>query len=1695
MLDYRALGGLSVVDGGDELSLGGSRQRRLAAVFLIDRNRVVSVDRLEEVVFAGEPTPGAATTLRSYVARLRRVVESAGSGSRVVARRPGYLLEVGDEAFDVARFEGAVAAGRAGLARGDPTGASRVLRAGLGLWRGGAYAEFADEDWARPEAQRLGELRLVAYELLADAELACGRPGEVVSELEALAAEHPLRESFQAKLMLALYRSGRQAEALRAYQAHRSVLTEELGLDPSPELAELEGRILAHDEALRELEPGELRVRGYRLGERLGTGRDGTVYAAQQPGVDRDIAIRVVPEALANDPGFVRSFDADARRVAALRHWAVVPIHDWWREPGAAYVVMRRMRGGTLRDRLQRGPVAGAEVAELVARVGAALGAAAKAGVARGRVMPESILYDEDGTAYLADLPLGTGDSRVRRDDVRDLAAVVAEALTGRRPSEAVEDLPVAIGEVLTTALSEAAPPQLEDFVPAVVSALSGEMGGPVYEPPNPYKGLRAFDEPDAEDFFGRDGLVDEVLARLAVGGPQGRLVLVVGGSGSGKSSLVRAGLLPRVRRGAIGGSERWFVATMVPGASPFKELTESLRRVAVGETGGLADELAANVQGIDRVVHRIVPAGGELLLVVDQLEELFTLAGEVEQRAFLDGLTHALGVADSRLRVVATLRADFYDRPLRFESFGSAVGDATVPIAAMSAAELEAAIVDPAERVGGRVEPALAAELVGAVLHEPAALPSLQFTLYELAARSPDRNLTMTAYRELGGVDAAIAARAEELYRSLDDEARDGVRRLFERLVMVNAEGESTRRRALRTELAAAAGRPTGEVLDEIEVWAQARLLTLDRHPESREPTVEVAHEALLREWPRLRTWLEEDREEIVALGHLREASASWDGLDHDAGALYRGARLDSALLLADRGARTLPPLEREFLDASRAERDREGQREAGQLSRITRANRRLRAQLVVVVVVLVVALVAGLAAVRQRDRAQESAADADAAAVAADARRVGAQALVAEAPDRSLLLAVEGVRLDDAPDTRANLLAALSRSPALVGSAGVGQQLWALDVSPDGELVAVGGTPGVVSFHDADTLEQLGTLDAPSSRIRFRPDGEQIAVNAYPHGVLLVDPTTFEPERVQLGDQPPQAVWDMRYSADGRYLAATFDLLTQGQDVSTGVQLMVWDLTAPERPIRRFDLPPSPSGTTTVALSPDGSLLYVGAQSPPSLTIYRVATGEQVRSVDVGPGGRLEINPDGTLLAMPAGAGNEVAIFDAATLVERRRLRGHTQTVWGIRFSHDGDLLASASWDGTAIVWNLATGDRQEQLHGHATSVFDLGFSPDDDTLYTASLDQQLLAWDLDGDRHLLPRRSIAEPATSNIPGYSTYYVPDSAPPGDAVAYVNPSQNDGDEQTGTVQWLDVTTRRAGQVVDTGHPGIGGHAWRPDGRRFATAGQDGFVRVWDWHSEALVTERQVAGATLVGLDYTGDGTRLVVGEQVGEGSGTLLTLDAATLEGAGPAVPFDQSIVSVAASPDNRTAIAFTQDGGFALVDLFDGRVLHEGQLETERLGADSLDAEFSPDGQRVAISLFDSVGVLDVQTGDWVRQPVDGHEASVRSVAYAPDGSLVASGSWNGQVGLWDGRTGALIGTTRPGGPTDEATVEFAPDGHTVLITTVNEVYTWDTRLQPWIEHACAAAGRNLTHDEWRDAFGDRPYHQTCPQYPAGE
>jgi WD40 repeat protein/DNA-binding SARP family transcriptional activator/energy-coupling factor transporter ATP-binding protein EcfA2 len=1163
----------------------------------------------------------------------------------------------------------------------------------------------------------------------------------------------------------------------------------------------------------------------------------------------------------------------------------------------------------------------------------------------------------------------------------------------------------------------------------------------PESSPVCPYLGLVPYDIGDADGFFGRDADVSECLARLADTG----VLAVVGPSGSGKSSLVRAGIAAALQR------DGRRVVVVTPGARP----TDALSAAADSHRGSV--------------------------LVVDQCEEAVTLCTDADEReAFFAALVdHA-----QRVPLVVALRADRLGELSAHPGFARIVERGLFLLQAMGEDDLRAAIEGPARQAGLRLEPGLVDLLVRDVEGEPGALPLLSHALRQTWQRREGRTLTVAGYRASGGIRGAVAQSAEQLYEQAPADQRPVMRDLLLRLVAPSPEGEPVRSRVPRRAVATDAQHE-----QVIEQLVSARLVISDQD------VVELAHEALARAWPRLRGWLDDDVEGQRIWRHLTAAADSWDAMGRPDSELYRGVRLDQAVEWRDRATPDVNPVERAFLDAGRTERDRQRHRDAEELNRTARANRRLRAQLVALGIALVVAMVAGLVALRQRDRAQESATD-------ADARRVGAQALVAEDIDRSLLLAAEGVRLDDSTDTRANLLAALSRNPALFRSARIDDGLITLDVSPNGKVVAVGGPFKGVSFRDGDSLEELGTLDEPPWRMQFRPDGKQIAmaVNPLSFGptgfppipALLVDATTFEQDAVQLGGQPGpnSSAADLRYSVDGRYLAISFELYARGEDFPTSTVVAVWDVTVPGRPIRRVDLPPNPTGAGhSAVLSPDGSLLYVGSVDPPSLAVYRVATGELVRSATV-PGDPIDISPAGTQLA--AAAGPEILLLDAATLAERGRLRGHTEPIRRLRFSHDGAVLASSSDDRTAIVWDLATGDRLEQLRGHAGSVWDVAFSPDDTTLYTSSTDQALLAWDLDGARRLAPRVAVAEPVASPAVDPLEYFAR-SSPTGEAVAYVTITQTAAAKQTATVQWLDVRSGEAGDVVDTGHPDIGAHAWRPDGRRFATTGEDGFVRVWDWRTGDLVSERRAAQAPITGLDYNSDGTRLIMGEE----TGAIRTIDAQTLTPVGPTIQLDDDddVTGVFASPDNRTAVALTSEAGsepgFALIDLADGRVVHEGPLALEPLYAD-----FSPDGQRIAISYIDRVGVLDVETGEWLRTPVEGHEEGIPSLAYSPDGSLVASGGRDGRVGLWDGRTGDLLATMLPGRPNTPVMVEFLPDGHTVLISSLDgALYTWDTRVQPWVDHACAVAGRNLSQDEWRDAFRDRPYHRTCPQHPAGK
>ena len=579
-----------------------------------------------------------------------------------------------------------------------------------------------------------------------------------------------------------------------------------------------------------------------------------------------------------------------------------------------------------------------------------------------------------------------------------------------------------------------------------------------------PFKGLASFEPVDADYFFGRERLVAELVARLVGAGFLG----IVGPSGSGKSSVLRAGLLPALAGGVLPGSGGWRRLLLRPGERPLEEL----RRVLVS---GAKDPLA---EALDTL-----PGNARLLLAVDQLEELFTACrSDTERAAFADTLARAAADPDGRAVVVVALRADFYGRFAAYPGLAELLGGNQVLVGPMQASELRRAVELPAGRVGLRVEPELADALVDDVEGEPGALPLLSTALLELWQKRQDNALTLAAYRESGGVHGAVARLAEGTYARVPDERRQLVRAVMLRLVGDDEGDAPVRRRAPLGELDLERNE---DVADVLATLADSRLVTVS------EGNVEVAHEALLREWPRLREWIEEDTEGRRLRRHITQAATEWDAAGRDQGELYRGARLAAALDWTADHALDVNELEREFVTESREISEKEAKR-------ARRTNRRLRGLLAGVGILLAAALAGGIFAIIQRSDARD-------AETAQFVQRLGAQSLVEEDLDLSLLLARQAVAIDDSPQTRGYLLSALLRSPAAIGIMhGDGDVLREIAISPDGKTLAVVNRADGLRFFDAETYEQIGEpVELPAgppgptevTGLAYSPDGETLA------------------------------------------------------------------------------------------------------------------------------------------------------------------------------------------------------------------------------------------------------------------------------------------------------------------------------------------------------------------------------------------------------------------------------------------------------------------------------------------------------------------------------------------------------------------------------------------------------------------------
>jgi ABC-type glycerol-3-phosphate transport system substrate-binding protein len=653
----------------------------------------------------------------------------------------------------------------------------------------------------------------------------------------------------------------------------------------------------------------------------------------------------------------------------------------------------------------------------IVRDVASALALAHRCGVVHGRIEPGTVLVDPDGRGVLTGFGIGsperlTGDGPTPASDLFDLGVLLDRSMRRDEEQGAAGMYGPLVGSLAAVVARATAPdprdrfPDAASFVEALAATLDASAQPVNPELPNPYKGLHAFAEVDAADFFGRERLVGRLLARLGSTGAAGRFVAVVGPSGSGKSSAVCAGLVPAVRSGALAGSSSWFVVQMTPGRHPYEELAAGFRSIAVDPPANLLERLGDGVAGLTRASRIVLPEDdAQLLLVIDQFEEIFTLSEPATCRLFLDALAEAVEDRQSRLRVVITLRADFYDRPLRHRDLGRLLRHGTELVTVMSPEELQRAIEGPAERVGVSFEPGLVAQMVADVADHPAALPLLQYALTELFERGRGRTIELASYRELGGAAGALVHRAEDVYRDFDVPAREATRQVMLRLVSVGDgdADEVTRRRVLRQELLGLGDERVAVVLDTL---ARHRLLGFDRDAATRAPTVEIAHEALFVEWARLKSWIADCRHDVRRHRRLADAAAEWTAEGRAPDYLLRGGRLDELTLFATTSEVNLTAPEQEFLDASVHQREIErelAQAQKDREARLRRAGRRRTVMLSGAAVILAIATAFTLFAVRRGPRASAQEEARRLAAASTDASR--------QDPQLAMLLALQSL------------------------------------------------------------------------------------------------------------------------------------------------------------------------------------------------------------------------------------------------------------------------------------------------------------------------------------------------------------------------------------------------------------------------------------------------------------------------------------------------------------------------------------------------------------------------------------------------------------------------------------------------------------------------------------------------------------
>ena len=1222
-----------------------------------------------------------------------------------------------------------------------------------------------------------------------------------------------------------------------------------------------------------------------------------------------------------------------------------------------------------------------------------------------------------------------------------------------------------------------------------------------------PFKGLKFFQEEDAPLYFGREKAAEDLLEAVL----RNPVVTLAGVSGSGKSSLARAGLLPRLRR--CKSPDLWDAVCFSPGNEPFYHLAKALVPLLLGEIAELeslkeieelADRLATGKAKLEHLVERCLEKSGgsdRLLIVVDQLEEVFTQSAESDPDAFLKELLRAQ--SRSPLHLLLTLRADFYDRVLRLGGSGQQLLAKVVNLQAMQRDELALAIGEPAGKAGLALESGLLERLLDDVGEEPGNLPLLEFALTKLWNERKGRDLTHTGYEKVGKVAKAISRTADDLYAGLSPEQQKAARRLFVRLVRISPPEEGARPSRQRVRMREIAAQPDVRELAETLASQRYRLLVLG--DEGGTETVTLAHEALIQHWKRLQDWLAEDQELLLWRQRLRINLDQWVKAGRREDFLLLRGQLSEAEHWRDERPGELSSEERRFIAESMALRKRSEEREElrrhqereqtqaladeqrRRAEERARTNWRLKLALGALTTLLCALVVAGVYIARAR------------AAAVRQGRRATASYLSLEVPkiregrpQTALLLASEALRLSKLadegpiPPIQEVFRQTLGGFGGRVIGAESGGSLAACSL--DGSRLLTLASDGGATLWNVTgaepAVERRLSVIPNLARFSFSRDGSWLVASGEHEVSVWHLAKSGKEHKVPVGSDP---VLIADLSPDGRWLITR---TTEGP-------LDLWSLSGLETSPRVFD-----SGNVVAnvyAFSPDGERLLTGGsdgkvrrwslRSNAEEPGFAAGTAQIVALRFAGPDRLVTADSDRFVRAWSWQAADP-----AATRVELGRLDGAI-TPNGLAVSSDARWLAAWSPFSPAVaLWDLSARDPVPRPLSPVPSgpVTAVRFSADNRWLAAASLDGTALLWPL-------------TPATGKLlnhagPVRSVEFAPD----GGWVATA------GDD-------LKVRLWRLGSDGVLADPIVlGGHdsppatlVFAPNGRSLLTGSQGDRPRLWDLRQADPAAPSEPARST---------------GSPRAAPTGSIRATDP---KGRWLAVGFPASASGNAridlqklGPPDQKTIpLGSHHDGVYALTFSPDGRWLATGgRDDTARLydleHLDPLKPQHNLEGNGNAVTAlaFGARGLdLAVAGGDrqvHLRRAFDSKkppaefvlngpaDSPIRALALAQDGLRLAAGDDRGNVYLWDLASSTTAPVALRGHHSAVVSIQLSPDGRSLVTAdTAGTTLRWSLREDDLVSFACRAAGRNLSQKEWEIYFPKEDYRKTCPGLPPGD